>query len=371
MNQKINYPRLMVKALLLFLAFGLVLVPILSSSIGTISLYNWLLPGRERLPFSDTPQKAYNLSLFNLEAMFGSHQVSATPDPEDEVRVFILGDSSTWGTLLKPEDTLAGQLDQMALTDSQGRPLRFYNLGYPTLSLTKDLLLLQETLPYDPDLIIWLVTLESFPVDKQLISPLVENNPQAIRSLFENYDLELTNYKTGGLEISYWDRTLFRQRRNLADIIRLQLYGFMWAITGIDQYYPETYKEAARDLSDDVTFHNWQEGQMTEEQLALEMLSAGKEAAGQIPLILINEPILISQGTNSDLRYNFYYPRWAYDDYRLLLEQFSKVHDLAYLDYWDLVPSEEFTNTAIHTTPQGVKLLAEELVPHIEALLHP
>ena len=110
---------------------------------------------------------------------------------------------------------------------------------------------------------------------------------------------------------------------------------------------------------------------MSEEQLALEILSAGKTAAGQIPLILINEPILISQGTNSDLRYNFYYPRWAYDKYRSLLDQFSTAHDLDYLDYWDLVPSEEFTNTAIHTTPQGVKLLADELVPHIQSLLHP
>jgi hypothetical protein len=37
------------------------------------------------------------------------------------------------------------------------------------------------------------------------------------------------------------DRTLIGQRRNLADLIRLQIYGVLWAATGIDQYYPETY----------------------------------------------------------------------------------------------------------------------------------
>ena len=28
------------------------------------------------------------------------------------------------------------------------------------------------------------------------------------------------------------------------------------------------------------------------------------------------EPMLISAGKNSDIRYNFFYPRWAYDEYR-------------------------------------------------------
>ena len=371
MSTKINYLRLSLKTLMLVLIISLVLLPALSTSVGKISLYNWLVPGRERLPFSDTPQQAYNLSLFNLDAMFASHKLSGRKGPAEEYRVFLLGDSSTWGTLLQPDDTLAGQLNRLGLTGPDGTPLHFYNLGYPTLSLTKDLLLLQEALVYDPDLIIWLFTLESFPIDKQLTSPLVENNARAIISLFDTYALDLDSYGSGDLTPSYWNSTLFVQRRNLADIFRLQLYGVMWGVTGIDQYYPEVYKKAARDLSEDLSFHGWQEGEMTSSQLALDILNAGKEAAGQIPIIFVNEPILISQGENSDLRYNFYYPRWAYDQYRELLDRYSGEQDLIYFDYWDFVPEEEFTNTAIHTTPYGTHLFAVDLAAQIQDHLEP
>ncbi len=46
-------------------------------ALGRLSLYNRLLPGRLRLPYGDDPSKAYNLSLYNLEAMFASHELSA------------------------------------------------------------------------------------------------------------------------------------------------------------------------------------------------------------------------------------------------------------------------------------------------------
>ncbi len=55
--------------------------------------------------------------------------------------------------------------------------MRAYNLGYPVMSLTKDLLILDYAQRYQPDLIIWAVTLESFPYDKQLFPPLLQNNP--------------------------------------------------------------------------------------------------------------------------------------------------------------------------------------------------
>jgi len=51
-----------------------------------------------------------------------------------------------------------------------GKQARVYNLGYPTMSLTKDLLILSRALHYQPDLIIWLVTLESFPASKHWLS---------------------------------------------------------------------------------------------------------------------------------------------------------------------------------------------------------
>jgi len=83
----------------------------------------------------------------------------------------------------------------------------------------------------------------------------------------------------------------------------------------------------------------------------------------------VNEPILISRGENSDIRYNFFYPRWAYDDYRQALQAKAIANGWNYLDLWDLVPESEFTNSAIHLTPAGEQLLAERIAWEIEGRL--
>jgi len=373
MKDKINFLRLTIKTAILIALISLAVIPAVGNSIGKLSVYNSIIPGRARFPYSDAPQKAYSISVYNLDANFASHRVSAgnQADPGQEVRVFLLGDSATWGTLLKPEETLSGQLNSLGLHTADGRPVRFINLGYPTLSLAKDLMILDRALDYQPDLIVWLLTLESFPEDKQLSSPLVENNIPAIRRLYETYQLPSLMAVEQIQDPPYWKSTLFGQRRNLADIYRLQLVGAMWAITGIDQYYPADYDPAARDLEGNTAFHDWEQGELNSNNLALDVLLAGKEAAGDIPVLYINEPILVSSGRNSDIRYNFYYPRWAYDQYRQILSDLAIIEELNYLDIWDIIPEEEFTNTAIHTTPAGVHLTAKRIASPILDLINP
>jgi hypothetical protein len=229
------------------------------------------------------------------------------------------------------------------------------------MSLAKDLLFLDEALEYQPDLIVWLLTLESFPNDKQLISPIVSHNHKKVSSLINEYDLDLNPNDEVFFETTYWDQTLIGQRRNLADIFRLQLYGVMWGITEIDQHYPEDYEDAKRNFEEDNTFHNWEKGEMVANDLAYHLINSGQEIVGETPMILVNEPILISGGENSDLRYNFYYPIWAYDQYRQTMKELSKENDWHYLDLWNLIAEEEFTNTAIHITPKGIGIMSKKL----------
>ena len=160
-------------------------------ALGRLSAYNVLFPGRVRLPYGERPDLAYNLSLYNLDAMFASHEIAGGSKPADEYRVVLIGDSSAWGFLQHPEDTLSAQLNARGLATPSGKRVRVYNLGYPTLSLTKDLLMLSRAVHYQPDLIIWLVTLESFPASQQLASPIVQHNPQAVRELIAAGSLEL------------------------------------------------------------------------------------------------------------------------------------------------------------------------------------
>ena len=345
------------KGLALFLLINLAFVAVNPAGLGTVSLYNHVFPGRTRFPFGEDPAQSYNLSLFNLDAMFASHIIAAGPKPASEFRVLVIGDSSSWGILLHPEQTLAGQLEQAGL-NLCGKSVHVYNLGYPTISLTKDLMVLDYAMRYNPDMIIWPMTLEAFPLDSQLTSPIVANNAVRVDALIAKYQLPFLPSDPALIRPNFWNQTLIGQRRSLADILRLQMYGILWSATGIDQSYPVDYTHAQTDLVSDVAYHGMQPPILDESKLAFSVLAAGLRAAGKTPVLIINEPILISTGKNSALRYNFYYPRWAYDQWRQMMNKKAANQGWNYLDLWNLVPADQFTNSAIHVTPAGEALLA-------------
>ena len=292
-----NKPRFLVvliKATILFVLFNFGFIFTKDISLGKLSLYNVFFPGRERFPFGENTQ-GYNLSLFNLDAMFASHILTGTEKMPAEYRVLLIGDSSVWGTLLKPEETLAGQLDTRI--DACGRMVRVYNLGYPTISLTKDLMILDQALEYQPDLIIWLTTLEAFPKDKQLDSPIVADNARRVKQLITNYQLLADPNDPALTQPSKQEQAFVSRRRAVADLIRSQIYGVLWSSTGIDQIYPQDYERARIDLDANEDFHGLTS---LNDALALDVLTAGMTTS--VPTLLVNEPILISNGANSDLR---------------------------------------------------------------------
>jgi len=71
--------------------------------------------------------------------------------------------------------------------------------------------------------------------------------------------------------------------------------------------------------------------------------------------------MFVSRGQNSDLRYNFFYPRWAYDTYRRLLAEQCRLRGWHCLDLWAAVPASEYTDSAIHLTSAGEAILAGRL----------
>lgn len=220
--------RLALKTGVLFLILNVVfawLNPL--PALGRVSAYNYLLPGRTRLPYGENPARAYNLSLYSLPAMIASHELAAAPvpGPANEYRVVVIGDSSVWGYRLPASETLTAQLNRSNTRLPDGRRLRAYNLGYPVMSLTKDLLLLDMARSYAPQLVVWCVTLESFATAKQLFPPLLQNNPDEVRALAARYALRTAVADARFVERDFFGRTLLGQRRNLADLLRLQLYG--------------------------------------------------------------------------------------------------------------------------------------------------
>jgi lysophospholipase L1-like esterase len=355
--------RILIKALALFALCNLIFALVMPLEfLGSLSLYNWLLPGRERLPYGENAADAYNLSQNNLPALFASHKVSQFKG-SDEFRVFILGDSGAWGWLLENEDSLAGQINAENYQTADGRRVVAYNLGYPIMSLTKDLMILDEARQYDPDLVVWPVTLHSFPLEQQLIPPLVQNNPERVKGLIEAHNLNLDPTNANLIEPDFLGRTLVGQRRALADLLRLQLYGFSWAATRVDQTIPTEFPLRKSDFEEDRSWRVFEvPTSLTEEDLATDVLAAGIAIADDVPILIVNQPMFISVGRTSELRYNAWYPRWAYDSYRALLQETAAVSEWQYLDLWDKIDSDEFTDSPVHLTPAGTKLLADEIV---------
>lgn len=362
-TQTLSPLRIVLKAALLFIVINLLFsawqpLPWL----GRLSLHNGLLPGRERLPYGDDPQRAYNLSLYSLEAMFASHKLAGTPKAADEYRVLLIGDSSVWGFLLENEDTLAAALNAAGLHRPDGRRAVFYNLGHPTISLSKDLLILDYAVRYQPDLVIWPVTLEAFPLTKQISSPLLQHNPARAAALVEAYNLPLDLNDPNFARQDAWGASLLGQRRNLADLLRLQFYGVMWAATGIDVYIPEQVEQHAVDLEAEESYGDLLPPELPRTFLALDVLAAGIQRAAETPVLLINEPMFVSSGANSDIRYNSFYPRWAYDQYRQWLQTETGRRGWHYADLWQAVDNDQFSNTPIHLTPEGTQQFAQRVV---------
>jgi hypothetical protein len=352
--------RIVIKGFCLFLIINFIFIGLNQLPIGKISLYNRIFPGRERFPFGENPTLSFNITLNNIDAMFSSMKIDRQIKKDNEFRVFFVGDSSVWGSLLSNSDSLTGQINRLDLKTCDGLTVQAYNLGYPTLSVLKDLFIIDKSLTYQPDLIVWLVTLESFPMKTQLKTPFVANNPIEIENLLNKYSLE-NNYQKDIAEINYWDRTLIGQRRNIADLLRLQFYGILWSATGIDQNLNDSFTPAMRDFDRDFSYQGQVEHTLSESELSFNVLEKADEIIN-VPIVVINEPILISGGKNSDIRYNFYYPRWAYDQYRLLLKKVMTKRNIPFYDLYNTVQDSQFTNSAIHLNKSGEEILAKTIV---------
>lgn len=356
--------RILLKALLLFVLLNALFAacrPL--ETVGRLSLYNLVWPGRDRLPYGERPQEDNNLTLDNIPAMLAAHALDR-PKAADEFRVLIIGDSGTWGWFLANSDTLAGQLNAQGLTTGDGRDVVSYNLGYPVMSLTKDLLLLEDAMAAEPDLILWPITMQSLAATRQLDHPLLQNNAGRVRDLISTWELSLDPQDERLVDPTFLDETIVGRRRELADLLRLQLLGLPWAATGIDQAIPDEIPLRASDLDADESWLDVPaERPLTDADLTFDVLSAGIALAGDVPVLLINEPMFISNGANSDIRYNSFYPRWAYDQYRALLAERATAAGWPLVDLWDAIPPEQFTDTPVHLSPAGSATYAELLVP--------
>jgi hypothetical protein len=354
--------RVLAKALIFFLALNLIFA-VLNPPVGRLSIYNWLVKGRQRFPTDQDPG-TFRLSTNDLDALFASHVISNAVKPPREYRVIILGDSQTWGWTATLSETLVGQLNAAELSLC-GKHLRFYNLGYPVSSVLRDFLFLNKALAYKPDLVIWMVTTNSFVLSRWPIgwSPFMfSTDPKGVSELLDQYGLGRYSNLTGPVP-TYWERTLIGQRTALSKLTFLQIYGLRWAGTGIDNV--NTHPAFDKEVSSNLNYLDFAPPKLPASIMAWDVLEGARKMLGGTPVLLVNEPIYIGPGESAGFRYNKTYPRWAYDQYRHLLPGYSAELGWHYVDLYNAVPYTKFADQDLHLKTKGEKILMKSLLPEI------
>ncbi len=356
--------RVLLKAVVIFVMLNLIYAAI-DPPVGRLSIYNWLVKGRERLPYGGPPG-SYNVSIDDLSADFAVHVISGQEKSNQEYRVLLLGDSQTWGWLRKPSETLTARLNDAHLS-ACGKRLRFYNLAYPVPSVIRDFLILREALRYKPDAVIWLLTLNSLTSGSRSLSQFSDGGRSS--QVLEAYGLK-RYAPLFEAPPTFIGRTLVGQRTRLAKLTVLEIDGLLWEATGVDAYF-RPFTPLPVDVAANDKYRNMSPPVLPSSSMAFGVLAAAHRLIGDVPILIVNEPIYVAPGRNSSIRYNNHYPRWAYDQYRELLAAKVARQHWHYVDLHDAIPYSEFTNNVAHLTIDGENTLARSVAPEILKLACP
>ncbi len=377
MSTSIHPLRLLLKAVVLFVALNL-LFAWWNPSIGKLSLYNLLWPGRLRFPYSTAPGyhiRDYNVALTeDLDGLFSSHIISAGPKPTDEFRIILLGDSAAWGGRVRADETLAAQITALGLTSCDGRRVVAYNLAYPWPSVLRDLLILEYALDYHPDLVLWLITLNGLHRKNEDMEFLLPNADR-LQRIAQTHRLTLPAAPySRRAPPSLWERTPIAQRKRLKNLLMNQIYGLMWTATRHDNGFatPSDHAVVPPDVSDKLNYLHYPNPDKRSkliDSLLLDAIRVGQEMAKPASVVVINEPIFIATGKNREIRYNRLYPRWAYDAYRQTLAEWMDRHAYPYYDLWNALPPDDFANDLVHRDPKGEAHLASLLRPILQKFI--
>jgi hypothetical protein len=366
MKSEIHPLRILVKALILFLLVNIIYA-LIDPSLGSVSAYNHMISGRVRFPFGSATDP-YVVMVDNLDVMAASHAI-AVPKREDEFRVVLLGDSSVWGEKISAHDSISEQWNRLNM-ECNDRQIRFYNLGYPHPSIIKDLIVLDKAMEYDPDMVVWFVTLNS--LMPRRLSPFIAANSEEAAKVLTTYDIPFS----GADEIilqrpSFLEKTLIGRRSDLVRAFKLQALGMLWAATRQDKRASVSNPALSVDVDDDPKFRGLEPDTKLGNKMLFNALAAGQEIAGSMPVLIVNEPIYVASGQNSDIRYNDVYPRWAYDQYRQAMSAEAQKSQWKYLDLWNVVPAGEFSDTSLHVSAEGERMLIQSIDPTLREIACP
>jgi hypothetical protein len=369
---RINPFRVIIGGMLLFLAANLVFA-LIDPPLVSLTLINKVLPGFRRFPVPRVAQEKNGVSIVtgefiaNLDILLSSHIIAGKEKPRDEYRIVLVGDSTVWGSPLELNQTLTEQINQAQLAACDGRQIVAYNLGYPGVSAIKDLIILSETTTnHHPDLVVWFFSLSTLvPERTRDIGFSVENN-ERLRVIEQATGYDFGSEKHLPAQTSLLDRTLYGRRAELAFLLRLYMFDLKSLSIRTDYLGTQNDMEFVQGhAGNEGDFLGFGPGDNIDDLLDVDFLLAADKISGFAPVVFINEPMYIEE--NNPVRYNQVYPRWVYDQYRILLDRISRERSWIYVDLWNALLPNEFVDTVFHRTFEGETRVTRALIPVIQA----
>lgn len=293
-------------------------------------------------------QLRYLAEVTNMYVLFASHILDNQPKAPNEYRVIMIGDSGTWSNYMPFGESLGGRLNAANLPACNGKTVKVYNMAIRGTTLVKDLVFIDKAVTYKPDLVLWFLTLNTFRPDSQLQGRnFVPVNRAYITDLSKRHNLGLNTSKL----------TVSTQTTEQA-----------WEIVRAAQEptHQDAYPIMEQDQTADNKFGRLAQQKLDQTTLPFNLFYAGLKILSKTKVQVVNEPIFVAAGANSDIRYNEYYPRWAYDQFRQMMVQESKAKGWNYLDLWNAIPSFQFTGTPLHRMPYGEFLMYRKMMPVIQ-----
>jgi hypothetical protein len=370
-----QFGRVLIKALVMLIVFDAAqMIFDLAGTLDRALLYRSFTPTTERLGQAN---QIGDPIWWTLDPLLDAHQIAQSKAP-DEFRVIFLGDSATFCLYCRSNEAIPSLFTQLNAT-IDGKRVVGYNLAYPGSDWLKDILILKHALKYQPDAIVWLVTAKGAgdqPLPQEPDAHLITRlNAAELPALAEQYNVDTWETQRYADADAWYQRSIFthggRYRDWLILIARSLRNAALDPKRDLSQEYllpgePVTTKpvQAVAEINSSLpgygTFPNRQ----------WELLRAGQQLANEagVPLLVVNEPTYIAGGPNTDVNYNSFYERNLYDRFRVALTEFTRQHSMTYLDLWDFLPAEDFSNTSLHYNLDGNRLVAQKLLATLSTL---
>jgi hypothetical protein len=359
--------RVLSKAVLLFLAFDfLQAVVLLPSRLERISFLENLVPPMARLTI---PTDIETLVWFPLKPLLDAHQVGK-PKASDEFRVAVLGASGTYCGTCTPEEAIPGHLSDLG-AQVGGKRVVGYNLAVKGVDWLKDLLVMKHACERGVDAVVWLVTAyraadtpfkkNDFP--HSFVTLNRDDLPDLVKQTgVSTWETRRYEAEAGLLNRSIW-QTGNRYRDWLTLVGRtLYLSAVPGDPTATKKYDDEPWV-GSKPIRKVARFNSKTPGFEEMPNRRWDLIKAGNRLASSCgaKLLLVNEPIYLGSGPNSDVNYNSHMERALYDRFRGVLGNFVQENQIAYLDIWNLLPGEDFTDISLHHNSAGNRKIAQAI----------